>query len=173
MASFELKIITRAWEAWDQQGEKKTEVARKRISFLASWICSAFKYSEIIWGKLPNSGYKEILKCVWILKHYKGILGQFPGAQCNCGGFLLILCRSCKIITWGKEWCYLVFISPSVSALRDYPEKFSRTFLTSLYFNCCIKKIFPLTLLFFFQTFKENGFQVQGSVMIPHLFPAP
>lgn len=134
-------------------------------------MASAFKYSEVMWGKLSNSGYKEILKCMWILRHYKGILGQFPGAQCNCGGFLLILCKSCKIITWGKEWCYLVFISASVSALRDYPEKFSRTFLASLYFNWYIKMIFPFTY-FFFLTFKENRSQVQGSVLIPHLFPS-
>lgn len=105
---------------------------------------------------MTNSGHKEVFKCVWILRHYKGILGHFPGAQCNCGAFLLILCKSCKIITRGKEWYYLVFISASVSALRDYPEKFSRTFLAGLYFNCCIKIISLSCFRVFFFNFQRK-----------------
>lgn len=174
MASFGLKMTTSAWEAWEQQGQKKTKAIGKTILFLVSFICSTFKYSKIIWGKLPNSGYKEISKCIWILKHYKGILGQLPGAQCNYGGFLLILCKCCQIITWGKEWSYLVCISASISALRDYLKNLAQHFFLVCTITVVLKW-FSLSF-FFFLTFKAdsslNTHKYRAPVMIPHIFPS-
>lgn len=156
MASFRLKMTTGAWEAWEQQGQKKTKTMKKIIWLLVSFTYSAFKYSEIIWGKLPNSGYKEISKCIWILRHSKGILGQLPGAQCNYGGFLVTLCKCCKIITWGKEWSYSVCISASVSALRDYSKNLAQYFFQVCTLTAVLKWFPPHTFFFFFLTFKAD-----------------
>lgn len=150
MASFRLKMTTGAWEAWEQQGQKKTKTMKKIIWLLVSFTYSAFKYSGIIWGKLPNSGYKEISKCIWILRHSKGILGQLPGAQCNYGGFLVTLCKCCKIITWGKEWSYSVCISASVSALRDYSKNLAQYFFQVCTLTAVLKWFPPHTFFFLF-----------------------
>lgn len=157
-------IWVKKWSPGHGELEKNRENRKQKLQGkkFHSWLhgyAQLLSILGLLWRKLTNSGYKEILKCIWILRHYKGILGHFPEAQCNCGAFLLILCKSCKIITWGKEWCYLVFISASVSAHRDYPEKFSRTFLARLYFNCCIKIIFPLMCFFI----KFQGKQISST----------
>lgn len=135
---------------------------------------SAFRYSKIIWGKLPNSSYKEISKCIRILRHYKGILGQLPGAQCTYGGFLLILCKCCKIISWGKVCSYLLCISAYISALRDYSEKLSTAFSSSLHINCSVRMIFSFTY-FYFSLYDRQFPQhiwVWGSVITPHIPPS-